>query len=513
MLTLRFVILFCFWSFSSLVAQEIFDLSNAEDSQDTSSYTEVEILHADKLEFNTLEDGSQIRKLVGAVQLKQDSTLMFCDSAYIYKVDNTVKAWGNIHIQEKDSIHAYSNSLNYNGKTKTAELIGDARMKDGNKILYSDVLYYNIKQDLGSYLDSGRVEMDSTLLTSLRAYYFTNNKIIHFNENVVITDPNYHLESDTLHYLTESNVALFFGPTTIYNDSSSIYCIAGSYDTSNEIASFGKGTVISNDPQTLYADSLYYERYRGYGRAFIFFDWIDTEIEAGMEGNSAEYFENNQEIIAYNRPLLKVVQEEDTLFLKGDIIHTKENELSAKKEFWSFNNVRIYKEDIQGIGDSLFYSFSDSLMRIFYEPILWNENNQMMGDTIYLQMANDQIEEIRFIENAFVSMLSKGKLFNQIKGKWITGYFEDNEMKTMLSKKNAESLYFGQNDEDEYIGGNYAISDRIQVSIVNKEVDKISFINEPEAIFTPIRQMNDTDLYLKNFSWFKDLRPKGKGDI
>ncbi|MEJ6695566.1 MAG: OstA-like protein [Chitinophagales bacterium] len=512
MLTWRFVILFCFWSLSTL-AQESFDLSSTDESQDTSSYTEVEILHADKLEFNTLEDGSQIRKLVGDVQLKQDSTLMFCDSAYIYKEDNTVKAWGNIHIQEKDSIHAYSNILNYNGKTKTAELIGNARLKDGNKILYSDVLYYNIKQDVGSYLDSGRVEMDSTLLTSLRAYYYTNNKIVHFNEYVVITDPNYHLESDTLHYLTESKVALFFGPTTIYNDSSSIHCVLGSYDTNNEIASFGKGTVINNDPQTLYADSLYYERYRGYGKAFYYFDWVDTEMEAGMEGNSAEYFENNQEIIAYNRPMLKVVQEADTLFLKGDIIHTKENELSGKKEFWSFNNVRIYKEDLQGIGDSLFYSFSDSLMRIYYDPILWNDDNQMMGDTIYLQMANDQIEKIQFVENAFVSMQSKGELFNQIKGKSITGYFEDNEMKTMLSKKNAESLYFGQNDEDEYIGGNYAISDIIKVSIVDKEVDKISFIKEPEAIFTPMRQMNDTDRYLKDFSWVKNLRPKGKGDL
>lgn len=508
----RLVLLFSIVG-SVLKAQTTFNLSSQTEESDTAQYKEVEILHADKLEFNTLEDGSQIRKLVGQVSLKHDSTLMFCDSAYIFKANNTVKAWGHIHIQEKDSIHAYSNSLNYDGKTKKAELIGDARLEDGGKTLYSDVLYYDMNNDIGSYLTGGRVEMDSTILTSEKAYYYTNNKIVHFRDNVVITDPDYHLDSDTLHYLTQSKVAQFYGPTTIYNDSSTIDCIRGSYDTEREIATFGKGTVINNDPQTLYADSLYYERFRGYGKAFYYFDWMDTEMEAGMEGNSAEYFENSQEIIAYNRPMLKVVQEDDTLFLKGDIIHTKENEIHGEKEFWSHANVRIFKSDLQGIGDSLFYSFHDTLMRLFQNPILWNENNQMLGDTVFIQLANDQVDQIQFIENAFVSMQSKGKLFDQIKGKYITGYFVDNEMKTMLSTKNAESLYFGKNDDDEYIGGNYAQAEKIKVSMVDEEVDKITFLSEPEALFTPISQMPDGDLYLKDFTWHRALRPQGKWDL
>lgn len=508
----QFVLVFIFLS-SSAFAQQSVDLSAEEGTSDTSSYKEVEILHADKLQFNTLEDGSQIRKLVGAVQMKHDSTLMFCDSAYIFKVNNTVKAWGHVHIQEKDSIHAYSNSLNYDGKTKKAELIGDARLEDGDKTLFSDILYYDLENEVGSYLSGGRVEMDSTILTSQKAYYYTNNKIVHFRDNVDITDPDYHLVSDTLHYLTQTKVAEFYGPTTIYNDSSTIDCIIGSYDTENEIATFGKGTVINNEPQTLYADSLYYERFRGYGKAFYYFDWMDTEMEAGMEGNSAEYFENNQEIIAYNRPILKVVQEEDTLFLKGDIIHTKENETHGEKEFWSYNNVRIFKSDLQGISDSLFYSFQDTLMRLYYDPILWNDNNQMLGDTVYIQLANDQVDQVQFIENGFVSMQSKGKLFDQIKGKTISSYFIESEMKTMISNKNAESLYFGKNDDDEYIGGNLAQSEQIKVYMLDKEVDRITFIKEPEAIFTPMSMMSDGDLYLKGFTWHKALRPKGKWDL
>ncbi|MEZ4979899.1 MAG: OstA-like protein, partial [Chitinophagales bacterium] len=223
---------------------------------DSTSTKEVEIIHADKLEFNTLANGEQLRKLVGSVALKHENTLMFCDSAYLYKETNKVDAWGHIHIQENDSIHAYSDILYYDGKTKNAELIKNARLEDGNKTLYSETLRYNIRDKIGSYNSGGKLVMDSTVLTSKKANYYTNTKIVHFKENVEITDPNYRLISDTLHYLTNTKVAKFFGPTTIYNDSSTIDCVLGSYDTEKEIASFGKGTVINNAPQQLLADSL-----------------------------------------------------------------------------------------------------------------------------------------------------------------------------------------------------------------------------------------------------------------
>lgn len=504
-----FPLFFCSW----LTAQETFDLSTSDSKQDTSNYKEVEILHADKLAFNTLEDGSQIRKLVGDVAMKHDSTLMYCDSAYIYKANNTVKAWGHIHIQQKDSVHAYSNSMNYDGKTKKAELIGDARLEDGNKTLYSDILYYNMEKDMGSYRTGGRVLMDSTVLSSVKGYYFTELNVIHFRENVVITDPEYHLESDTLHYFTDTKIAEFHGPTRIHNDSSTIDCTTGSYDTENEIATFGKGTIINNSPQYLLADSLYYERFRGYGQAFYYFDWNDTAMDAGMEGTLAEYFENSQEIIAYERPMLKVAQDGDTLFLKGDTIHSMENPVHGEKEFWGHPNVRIFKSDLQGVCDSLFYSFNDTLMRLYYTPILWNDNNQMTGDTIYIQQANEEVEHIEFFPNAFVSMQSKGKLFDQIKGNKITGYFVDNEMTTMIADKNAESMYFGKNDDDEYIGGNYAQSEKIKVLMVDQEVDRIIFLKDPEAVFTPMSQLAETAMYLKGYTWHKALRPKGKWDL
>jgi lipopolysaccharide export system protein LptA len=476
---------------------------------------EVEIINADKLQFKTLEDGSSVRKLVGNVKLKHENTLMFCDSAYMYKETNTLDAFGNVHIIENDSIHAYSNLLKYNGNTKLARLIGNARLIDGDMKLTSEELDYDMQNKIGFYSKFGKVISDSTVLTSKRGFYYSNTKIAHFKDSVVVVDPDYLIESDTMHYNTKTRVADFFGPTTIYNDSSDIYCIRGTYDTANEIAKFGKNTIVNNPPQTLYADSLYYERANGYGKAFFFFDWRDEEMKAGMTGTLAEYFESNKKIIAYNRPILHVEMDDDTMFMSGNVVHSMENSEHGEKEFWAYPSARIFKSDLQGVCDSLFYSGYDSTFRMYREPILWNENTEMRGDTIYIYLANEKVDYIDFIENGFIASQSVGKIFDQIKGKYITGYFEEGKLSKLFANRNAESLYFGKDEEIEnkVMGGNLVKSASLWMYMDEGEVDRIVFIDKPEALFTPISQMTNAQLYLGGFYWNGAIRPKSKYDL
>jgi lipopolysaccharide export system protein LptA len=476
---------------------------------------EVEILNADKLQFKTLDDGTSVRKLVGNVRLKHENTLMFCDSAYMYKETNTLDAFGRVHIIENDSIHAYSNLLKYNGNTKLARLIGNARLEDGDMKLTSDELDYDMKNKLGYYSNFGKIVTDSTVLTSKVGYYYSNTKISHFKDSVVVIDPEYKIDSDTMHYNTRTKVADFFGPTTIYNDSSTISCIRGTYDTESEIAKFGKNTIIYNPPQTLFTDSLYYERANGYAKVFHFFDWRDDDMKAGMTGNLAEYFENNKEIIAYNRPLLHIEMEDDTMFLSGNVVRSIENPEHGEKEVRAFNAARIFKSDLQGICDSLFYSAFDSTFRMYRSPILWNEETEMKGDTIYIYLANEKVDYIDFIENSFIASQSVGRIFDQVKAKYITGYFEDGKLKKMFANRNAESLYFGKDEEVEnkIMGGNLVKSASLWMYMEDGEIDHITFIDNPDALFTPISKMTDKQLYLGGFYWNVAIRPKSKYDL
>ncbi|MGB1247967.1 MAG: OstA-like protein [Chitinophagales bacterium] len=473
----------------------------------------VEIIHADKLIFNTLEDGSSVRKIVGNVQLKQEETLMFCDSAFMYKEDNKIDAVGNIRIEDGDSIKAFSDTLKYDGNAKIAHLIGNAELTDGDMRLTSQTLLYDTENDVGSYDNYGKLTNDSTVLTSIKAKYFADSKDAFFKDSVVIIDPEFELISDTMRYNTGNKVAQFYGPTTIYNDSSTINCTNGIYDTDNGLAYFGAGTVINNPPQVLYADSLYYERNNGYGKALKYFDWYDAEMKAGMTGTSAEYFENNQKIIAYNRPILNVQVEEDTMYMSGDIVRSEDNIVSNEKQFEAFHSVRIFKSDMQGVCDSLYFSFADSLFRMYDNPIVWNEQNEMKGDTMFIQLKNEEIDHLVCRENSFIVSQAAGKLFDQVKGKYITGYFANSELQKVFVNKNAHSLYFGKNDADEFVGGNDAKSSTMWVYMEEQEISRISFIETPEAIFTPMSQMGQSQLYLDGFSWSPTVRPVSKDDL
>lgn len=501
-------LLFSILFFGQTMAQSVV---TTDSKTDTTAKREVEIIHADKLQFYTDEQGNPIRKMVGNVQLKQDSTFMFCDSAFLKKEKNTVDMFGHVRITDGDSITASSNKLNYDGNTKKAKLIGNAKLTDREMQISSETLYYDRMEATGYYLDGGTLVNDSTVLTSQKAYYHTNTAEAFFNEKVHIDDPKYSLDSDTLRFNTQTKFATFYGNTSIYNDESTIFCNNGTYDTNNQIATFGTGTRIVNEPQILKADSLYYERNNGYGKALKFYDWYDSEMKVSMIGTDAEYFEKERKIFSINRPSLESEIDEDTLFLKGDTIIAI-NQLNHKR-FLAYDDVRMFKSDLQAVSDSLFYSQNDSTLRMFKNPILWNEGSEMKGDTVLVQIANSKVDKIYFLDKAFILTQSKGRLFDQIKGKKITGFFKDSKMDRMLVERNAESLYFGKNDADEYIGGNQSKSAKMWIYVIESKIKKIVFLDKPEATFTPITQMTSSSFYLKDFKANFERRPLSRNDL
>lgn len=478
--------------------------------KDTVSTKELRIIHADKLQFYTDAQGNAIRKMVGNVQLQQDSTFMYCDSAFLKKEQNTVDMFGHVRITDGVNVTATSDKLNYDGNERKAKLIGNAKLSDAEMEIKSETLFYDRQSGIGYYLSGGVLTSDETVLSSQKGYYHTNTNEAFFNQNVHIEDPQYSLDSDTLMYNTQTKMATFYGNTSIYNGESTIFCNNGTYDTELQLATFSYGTKIVNGTQTLNADSLYYEKLNGYGKAMKVFDWYDSEMKVSLKGTDAEYFEKESRIVAVNRPMLESEIDEDTLFLKGDTIIAIND---SSKRFQAYPNVRVFKTDLQAVADSLYYSQNDSMMRLYKKPILWNEESEMKGDTVFVQIANSKVDKIYFIDNAFILTQSQGKLFDQIKGKKITGFFENSKLDKMLVERNAESLYFGKNDDGAFIGGNQSKSANMWIYVVESKIKKIVFLDKPEAVFTPITKMTEDMFYLKDFKANFELRPISKDDL
>lgn len=473
---------------------------------------EVEIINADYLKMQEV-GGKKFTRLVGNVALKQEEILMWCDSAVLDKESNSVDAYGNVHIRQ-DTVDAYSRYLKYEGNNKFARLQGNARLSSGTMVLYTEELFYDVKNKVSYYLTDGKVVKDSTVITSKKGYYYSNTEEVYFNDSVVIVDPNYNLTSDTLKYNTQTKVSTFFGNTIIVNEDSRIYCNNGWYDSERDISSFGMNTVVVNPPQRMVGDSLYYERFHGFGKAIGNFTWVDSSMAVEIQGRYGEFVDSQQSIMATQKPLLIYKMDKDSLFLTADTLKSRNKSAAdTVKVFFAYHKVRMFMKDMQGVCDSLFYSFEDSTFRMYYSPVIWSDNIQISGDTTYLHTKNNKADWFEIYKSGFIISPSGKKFFDQIKGIDIFGYFEENELRKVDVKGNAESLYFGKDERDKYVGNNKALCTDIAIYFKDKKIDKIAFLKKPEAVFTPMKMLTAEQYKLKDFKWQIERKPKSREEM
>ena len=300
------------WSFGKIMALLLLALACGNATAQTEPQTEptpVNVDFSDLFEY-VQKNGETIQKLIGSVELHQDSVYMFCDSAFIFN-ELDVIAMSKVIIQQGDSVSVFSDSLSYQGATRIADLFGEVILMSGNQKLFTTQLNYDLNTKIATYDQGALLTNDTTQLISKRGYYYVGLHEIFFKDSVQIIDPNFELRTDTLAFNTESQVATFLAPTLIVQDSSRIYCEGGFYDVRNQVAQFSgnpqyqkgdsraKAQIIQYDGQknevTLQGDALFEEPDRR-ATADILTYLEDTE-EILLIGH-ARYESKDQVIIA-----------------------------------------------------------------------------------------------------------------------------------------------------------------------------------------------------------------------
>lgn len=179
----------------------------------------------------------------------------------------------------------------------------------------------------------------------------------------------------------------------------------------------------------------------------------------------------------------------------------------------AFHNVKIFKSDLQAIADSAFYSYADSIIRCYGDPMIWSQGSQISADSIYMLLKNQQMENVLFERNAFIvnTELDSTK-FNQIKGRKITGYFENGELDRIYVDGNAESIYYTVEDSIR-TGMLRSLSSRIKVNFENQQMSTVTSIRKVENVYHPIGMIPSDLEILEGFIWKPELRPASKEEI
>lgn len=474
--------------------------------------TLVYLLHADTVSYDEeiMEEDAQF--LEGNVSFRHDSSYMYCDSAYFYEKTNSLEAFSNVRMEQGDTLFVYGNYLFYDGNSEIAYLRENVRLENGQVTLFTDSLNYERIPDIGYYFDGGLIVDSLNQLSSYYGQYSPATKLAIFNDSVRLENPNFTLYSDTLHYDTESKIATILGPSIIESDSGTIHSSRGWYNTETNASLLLDRSEVYTGDRVLIGDSISYDKDAGFGEAFGNMFLRDTLHKVILEGQYGYYNERTEYAFATDSARFMEYSQGDTLFLHADTLEMATLD-SAGREIKAFHGVRFYRTDMQGVCDSMQFNTNDSILYMYREPILWNQQYQLYGDTIVIYMNDSTIDYAHVIQFAFAVEHLDSTYYNQLKGSDLKAYFEGQSVRQIDVEGNAESIYYPLDGDGAKIGLNETKSGFLTIWLKDNKLDKLKIWPSPQGNLIPIPDLQPDQKTLKDFYWFDYLRPKSKDDI
>jgi lipopolysaccharide export system protein LptA len=471
----------------------------------------IELRNAEVLEYDE-SLGHRARRLIGNVIFEHEGALMYCDSAYLYE-DNSMDAFSEVFINKGDSIKMWCDMLNYNGNTEYAKAKYDVRLEDNQMTLTTQKLDYNMKTEQAWYNTGGTIVDNENTLTSTIGYYYSAIEELFFKDEVRLVNKKYDLTCDTLRYDTQTEVAFFLGPTEIVSDENTVLCKFGWYDTELDISQFSnEATVLSSD-QSITGDSLYYNKKFGYGLAIGNVVVADTAQDIILTGERAKYYEVGDMVLLTDSAVMIQDMGADSLFLHADTLLSLVDTVIDRRVLFAFHHAKFFKPDMRGKCDSLVYSYADSTIRMFRDPIMWSEDNQLTADSMWIQNRFSKIDKLYMKENSMIISEEDSAMFNQIKGRYMTGHFKEQKLHRVYVEANGETIYFAGEDGERPDNVNKAKASNLMIYIKENKVRNITFLNQPDATLYPLDQVNLGDMKLEGFNWRVSERPEKVEDV
>ena len=491
--------------------------------------------------FEKIDSLNTVVTLARLARIKQDKTLIEADSARINLNTKIMEAFGNVHINDEDTLNTYSQYIKYFGKERKAILKKAVRLTDSRGgVLNTEELLYDLNTRIATYSNGGKMVNKKTILTSKQGTYYSDTKDVIFKKDVLLIDPEYRLITDSLLYNANTEIATFIAPTTIITNTRKIYATSGFYNLKTKEAYFGKKATIVDSTFSITSEEMAFDDKSSTAQFKKNVVYIDTAQGVTILSGSMNMDNRNKNFLATEHPVMILKQDKDSLYITADTLYSGKltdrekiknipvvtdtiktkrvfdlngKDSASNRFFEAFHHVRIFSDSMQAVCDSMFYSSVDSAFRLYTNPILWANNSQITGDTIYLFTAKKVAERLYAFENGFMINKVNNNFYNQIKGRTINGLFKDGSIDFIRTKGNAESVYYAQDEEEKFIGVNKATSDVIDMYFKDKAANKVVFRNNLKGTTYPIQKISAEELKLRGYNWQDAKRPKTKFEL
>ncbi len=530
----------------------------AQTQQQQKPVRKVYLEHANTMSFDKAVDQER-QVLRGEVLFRQDSIWMSCDSAYFYQGKNSFEAFSHVHVWEGDTLQMWCDSMSYDGEALIGELYNNVIMLHKDTRLETEYMIYYRQEGKAHYPNSGWIANPDNHLVSDDGWYYTGNRLAVFQNDVILRNydfsksserpkypnpdntsyrPQMTLYSDTLHYSFLSDDVWILGQSRIVNDTATLYTNLGTVNTKSQQSWLYDRSLAVSRGRSATADTLFYDGLAGYGEAWGNFVAYDTLQNMRISGDYCHYLDSPQVMTITRNALAMEFSTRDTLYLHSDTIRSY-TAFRDRKTTYQLNdsvmadtmvidtvhyltchfNVRYYRSDMQGVCDSLNYNHTDSLAKFIGNPVMWNENYQISGDTIFAYMLpGGGLDRALVHDNAFLTQMHDTIHYDQISGKGLICYFDSSQINRMDMNGNVQIIFYPEEldkkTQTKYlIGLNQVIGNYLSIWFKNQKMDHLRVWPQPVGSLTPIHLVTEDILYLEGFRWMSYLRPTSPLDV
>ncbi len=445
-------ILFILSAFISLTGQS----SIAQDK--------IELKNAKELSGRII-DGQSIREAKGDVEFFQGNVKVYCNSAIQYMATNRVELTGNVRIYQ-DTLTLFTDKAVYYGDERRAVCNGAVTLKDPNATLRSDNGVYTFNDAKAFFKGDVIIVNPEYRITSDELIYFRNSEESYATGNVVVTTDSAVIRADKIDFLrregrtfARSNVRIDSDSTVIMADTATNY--------SNERRSVATGNVSINsinNNTVAYADRL-------------------------------ENFERDRFTkLTSNAMLIQIEDNKDTLMINCDTMLAVR---TYPESYVALSNVEIIRDNFfSKCGEAKYFKEVETIS-LNRQPIVWQDNLQLTGDSIYAELPGKKLQSIYAKRisgmqgSAESFAISKNddsvysSRFDQISGDDIVIRFDDEKISNIDVTGNARSIYFmyetGRGNGLNRIEG----EELIIYFDAEEKVSKIKVISEPKGEYVP----------------------------
>jgi lipopolysaccharide export system protein LptA len=266
------------------------------------------------------------------------------------------------------------------------------------------------------------------------------------------------------------------------------------------------------DGKTLTGDTLFYDKKLKYGEGFMHVVMRDTVQKSTLYGDYCYYNETLKTGLATDSALMVDWSGKDSMFVHADTLLTVKD--SIYNAAHGYYHVRIFRNDVQGICDSLTYSARDSVMNMYGDPVIWSDNNQLSGEFIQTYTKNKKVDHIHIQHLAVAIQHEDSVFYNQLSGKEIIAYVDSGQLKKVKVNGNAETIYYPRDEKDStLVGLNKTQSSFVVMYLKNKKIQRVVLTSASNGTMYPLEKLSGKDIYLRNFFWLEDRRPKNIHDL